>query len=155
MEIAGPGVINFRVAKPYQVDLLLGPYSSDITLAASTVAEENSFPMLTVGAAAEAIWQRGYKNVFGIDVPARAYMLSVVDMLKEHAPLRVALVYEDDAVFTRDMAEGARSQAAAHGLQIGHDMIYIQWQKDSQGKLVKQVVWPLEGKTADPLHPKP
>ncbi len=38
---------------------------------------------------------------------------------------------------------------AAHGLQIGHDMVYIQWQKDDKGKLVKQVVWPEAGKTAD------
>jgi ABC-type branched-subunit amino acid transport system substrate-binding protein len=43
----------------------------------------------------------------------------------------------------------------AHGLQIGHSMIYIQWQKDDAGNLMKQVVWPLEGKTADPLYPKP
>jgi branched-chain amino acid transport system substrate-binding protein len=43
----------------------------------------------------------------------------------------------------------------AHGLQTGHSMIYIQWQKDDAGNLVKQVVWPLEGKTADPLYPKP
>ena len=33
--------------------------------------------------------------------------------------------------------------AEAHGLQIGHSMIYIQWQKDDAGNLVKQVVWPL------------
>jgi branched-chain amino acid transport system substrate-binding protein len=43
----------------------------------------------------------------------------------------------------------------AHGLQIGHSMIYIQWQKDDAGNLMKQVVWPLEGKTAEPLYPKP
>ncbi len=43
----------------------------------------------------------------------------------------------------------------AHGLQIGHDMIYIQWQKDEAGNLVKQVVWPLEGATAEALYPKP
>jgi ABC-type branched-subunit amino acid transport system substrate-binding protein len=43
----------------------------------------------------------------------------------------------------------------AHGLQIGHSMIYIQWQKDDAGNLAKQVVWPLEGKTAEPLYPKP
>ncbi len=36
-----------------------------------------------------------------------------------------------------------------HGLQIGHDMIYTQWQKDPQGKLVNQVVWPEAFKTAD------
>jgi ABC-type branched-subunit amino acid transport system substrate-binding protein len=47
------------------------------------------------------------------------------------------------------------TSAEAHGLQIGHSMIYIQWQKDDAGNLVKQVVWPLEGKTADALYPKP
>jgi len=47
------------------------------------------------------------------------------------------------------------TSAESHGLQIGHSMIYIQWQKDSSGNLVKQVVWPLEGKTADTLYPKP
>jgi ABC-type branched-subunit amino acid transport system substrate-binding protein len=41
----------------------------------------------------------------------------------------------------------------AHGLQLGHDMVYIQWQKDDEGNLVKQVVWPLEGKSADALYP--
>lgn len=43
--------------------------------------------------------------------------------------------------------------AEAHGLQIGHEMVYIQWQKDADGKLLKQVVWPAEGKTADPIYP--
>ena len=43
----------------------------------------------------------------------------------------------------------------AHGLQVGHDMVYIQWQTDDQGNLVKQVVWPLEGATADTLYPSP
>jgi len=40
-----------------------------------------------------------------------------------------------------------------HGLQIGHEMVYIQWQKDSRGKLVKQVVWPPEGRSAETLYP--
>ena len=47
------------------------------------------------------------------------------------------------------------TSAEAHGLQIGHDMVYIQWQKDDAGNLMKQVVWPLEGATADTLYPKP
>ncbi len=41
----------------------------------------------------------------------------------------------------------------AHGLQIGHEMVYIQWQKDAQGNLVKQVVWPEEGKSAEAIYP--
>lgn len=38
--------------------------------------------------------------------------------------------------------------AKAHGLQIGHDMIYTQWQKNPQGKLINQLVWPEAFKTA-------
>jgi len=41
----------------------------------------------------------------------------------------------------------------AHGLQVAHDMVYVQWQKDSSGNLVKEVVWPLEGQSADPIYP--
>jgi len=47
------------------------------------------------------------------------------------------------------------TSAEAHCLQAGHSMVYIQWQKDDAGNLEKQVVWPLEGVTADticPLH---
>jgi ABC-type branched-subunit amino acid transport system substrate-binding protein len=36
----------------------------------------------------------------------------------------------------------------AHGLQIGHEMVYIQWQKGKDGKSVKQVVWPAAAATA-------
>jgi len=36
----------------------------------------------------------------------------------------------------------------AHGLQIGHEMIYTQWQKDDKGKLTNQLVWPEAFKTA-------
>jgi ABC-type branched-subunit amino acid transport system substrate-binding protein len=41
----------------------------------------------------------------------------------------------------------------AHGLQVGHDMVYIQWQKDAAGKLAKQVIWPAEGATAKTIYP--
>ncbi|MCQ3973056.1 MAG: hypothetical protein DPW09_06350 [Anaerolineae bacterium] len=36
-----------------------------------------------------------------------------------------------------------------HGLQVGHEMVYIQWQPDSAGKLAKQVVWPPDFKSAE------
>jgi branched-chain amino acid transport system substrate-binding protein len=41
----------------------------------------------------------------------------------------------------------------AHGLQIGHSMVYIQWQDIDD--LHKEVVWPLEGMTADTVYPIP
>jgi ABC-type branched-subunit amino acid transport system substrate-binding protein len=47
------------------------------------------------------------------------------------------------------------TSAEAHGLQLGHSMVYIQWQKDDAGNLVKEVVWPLEGATAELIYPIP
>ncbi len=41
------------------------------------------------------------------------------------------------------------TEAKTHGKQVGHDMVLIQWQKDGTGKLGKQIVWPLDAKTAD------
>jgi ABC-type branched-subunit amino acid transport system substrate-binding protein len=38
-----------------------------------------------------------------------------------------------------------------HGLQEGHEMIYIQWQKDKQGKPEKVAVWPPAAATAAPM----
>jgi len=38
-----------------------------------------------------------------------------------------------------------------HGLQIGHEMVLAQWQRKN-GKLVKEVIWPKEAKTADIVY---
>ena len=38
-----------------------------------------------------------------------------------------------------------------HGLQVGHEMIYIQWQKGPDGKPVKVWVFPEAAATAAPL----
>ncbi len=45
------------------------------------------------------------------------------------------------------------TSAARHGLQIGHSMVYIQWQKDASGNLVKQVIWPEEASSANFVYP--
>ena len=45
------------------------------------------------------------------------------------------------------------TQASEHGLQVGHTIFLAQWQKDKSGKPVKQVVWPLAGKSADLSYP--
>lgn len=43
----------------------------------------------------------------------------------------------------------------AHGLQTGHAMVVAQWQKNAEGTLVRQVIWPADVATADPLYPVP
>lgn len=43
----------------------------------------------------------------------------------------------------------------AHGLQIGHEMVVAQWQKDDAGELVRKVIWPADVANAEPLYPIP
>jgi branched-chain amino acid transport system substrate-binding protein len=43
----------------------------------------------------------------------------------------------------------------AHGLQLGHEMVVAQWQKDETGALVRKVVWPANVANAEPLYPVP
>jgi branched-chain amino acid transport system substrate-binding protein len=46
------------------------------------------------------------------------------------------------------------TSAEAHGLQVAHSMVYIQWQTGSSG-LEKQVVWPIAAQTSEALYPIP
>jgi branched-chain amino acid transport system substrate-binding protein len=113
-----------RLIRDDKVDLLIGPYSSTITLAASRVAEQYDVPMVTAGASSGKIWSRGYKNVFGIDAPAKDYMNLLIESAKERAGLtRIALVYGADE-FTREVAQGVREQAAKRGMEIVFDAEY-------------------------------
>jgi branched-chain amino acid transport system substrate-binding protein len=41
------------------------------------------------------------------------------------------------------------TDAKTHGKQETHGMVYMQWQKDASGKLLTNIVWPLEAKSAD------
>ena len=43
----------------------------------------------------------------------------------------------------------------AHGLQVGHQMVVAQWQKDDAGGLVRKVIWPADVSDAEPLYPVP
>jgi branched-chain amino acid transport system substrate-binding protein len=45
------------------------------------------------------------------------------------------------------------TSAESHGLQVGHDMVYIQWQKGADAKLAKQIIWPEPAATAKALYP--
>lgn len=43
------------------------------------------------------------------------------------------------------------TSAKSHGLQVGHEMVYVQWQKNGSGQLVKQIIWPEVTRTAQPV----
>ena len=106
-----------------RVDLLIGPYSSELTMRATEVAERENFPIVTAAASADSIWNRGYKNVFGIDVPSSNYMDIAVAEAAARGAKSVALFYAEGD-FAEDVARGVRREVKKHGLQLVMDRQY-------------------------------
>ena len=100
-----------------KVDLLIGPYSSDITMAASQVAEAHDMPMLTLAASADKIWAQGYNNIVGLDTPSTRYMDIAIDAAAAQGARTMALIWVDNE-FGREVVGGVRSKASALGVQI-------------------------------------
>jgi branched-chain amino acid transport system substrate-binding protein len=114
-----------------KVDLLVGPYSSELTLEASKVAEQHNFPMVATAASADEIWSRGLKNIFGVDIPSSRYM--DVDENSEVFKLlgvkTIAVVFAQ-TVFAQDVVRGIRGYASRKGLRIVLDEAYPEHQTD-------------------------
>ena len=118
-----------RLVSEDKVDLLLGPYSSGLTLAASRVAEKHHFPMVATGASSTDVWSRGNKYIFQVDAPADTYLNLVINSAKKAELATIALVYEG-ADFPRQVAEGVRVEAAKQGMDIVFDEEFAQGSTD-------------------------
>lgn len=70
-------------------------------------------------------------------------------------PEKVKAALEAMDIFTFYGGIKFDTSAEAHGLQIGHEMVVAQWQKDDAGALVRKVVWPADVSNAAPLYPIP
>jgi len=87
------------------------------------------------GYAAGMVLQHAIEQAGSIDTPKVAQALNSTDLTTFWGKTKFA------------------TAANEHGLQVGHTMVLAQWQKDKAGKLAKQVVWPLDAKSANLLLP--
>lgn len=112
-----------------------GPTGEDFISAYKTAYGEDPSYHAAGGYAAGLILQKGIETAASLDTESVKAALDGVDMMTFFGHIKFD------------------TSAESHGLQVGHSMVYIQWQKDDSGALVKQVIWPAEGKTADPVYP--
>ena len=111
-------VLYEQFIRQEKVDLLLGPYSSDLTIAAGNIAEQYHFPLLAIAASASSIWKdKITPYVFGIYAQSDRLMNSVIQQAVENGLQRVAIIYAD-AEYTRSIAKGSRMTAEGRGLEI-------------------------------------
>jgi branched-chain amino acid transport system substrate-binding protein len=100
-----------------KVDLILGPYSSEITQVVADVAEQYHYPLLASGASAESLWQQGRKYLFGVYVTTPKYTLGFLELLVQKGINKIAVVSANDP-FSRGIDTGTKEWADRFDLDI-------------------------------------
>ena len=99
------------------LDFVIGPYSSGITEAIMPIAEKSGYPVIAAGAASDTLWQKGYKYIFGIFIPASRYTVGFLEMIAMKGIHDIAIVYADDP-FSLSIAKGTKTWGTKFGLNI-------------------------------------
>lgn len=100
-----------------KVDFLLGPYSSGITMSASAIAEKHNIIMVEAHGASEALFTRGFKNLFAVLTPASYYTESALKALAAAGAKTVVIANLDEA-FSTAAADGAVQWASDYGMEV-------------------------------------
>ncbi len=109
--------------KNKEVDLVFAPYQSDIAYVATQVIEQYGYPTIVSGASDDRIWQRGFKNIFGLYSPASRYFLGFLDLAASKMLKSLAIVYSSE-LWSRTAAEGAAKWGKEFGLKVVYKMKY-------------------------------
>jgi branched-chain amino acid transport system substrate-binding protein len=106
-----------RLITEDEVDFLLGPYSSGLTMSTSAIAEKYGVIMVEGNGASESIFERDFQNIFAVLTPAGNYTQSALKSLADLGAESVVIAYEDTA-FPTSVGQGAERWAEEYGLEV-------------------------------------
>jgi branched-chain amino acid transport system substrate-binding protein len=107
-----------RLVTVDQVHLLIGPYSSPLTFAASTVAEKHGIPMLAAEANSTAIFTRGFKWLVGVIDDGPKWSNHYFDLLKAEGKVNTIGFVIQDTLHAKEVGGGAVPKAREIGLEV-------------------------------------
>lgn len=128
-----------------KLELLIAPYSSEITEAVLPVTEKYGYPLLAPGASADWLWQKGYRHIFGVYMPASKYAVGFLELLVKRDFKNVSIAYADDS-FSKAIAVGTKVWAERFGLNV---VLYDEFKKGT--KDLSHVAWKTKEAGADAL----
>ena len=107
-----------RLISEDKVHLLLGPYSSSLTFAVSSISENQRIPLLAICANSPKIYQRGYRYLLGILDEAPRYTYRYWDMLLSEKKARTVSFLVEETLHPLSVYEGAKGMAEKAGIKI-------------------------------------
>lgn len=108
-----------KLIREDQVDLLIGPYGSGLTLAAAEMADAFQYVLWNHSGSSDEIFECNLSSVVGILTPASLYLCAILDLIKSLDPTakRVAL-FSAKTGFAADMAAGALAWIKREGFTL-------------------------------------
>ncbi len=106
-----------KLVKEDKVDLILSPYGTPLTMVASEITERYGYTMMACAASGDAIWERGYKYVFGVYAMAGRYFTGFLDMMARNGLQSLGVLFENTS-FNISVARGVKKWSDRFGLTI-------------------------------------
>ncbi|MFC1862980.1 amino acid ABC transporter substrate-binding protein [Thermodesulfobacteriota bacterium] len=128
-----------RLAVVHKVHFMFGPYSSPLTLAASTAAELHSIPFLAICANSPKIYTRGYRWLLCVIDEAPRYTYRYWDMIRSKGNVNSVSFVVEDTIHPQGVFEGARKLAEDAGISDINYYIAPPDMRDFSSILVKLV----------------
>jgi branched-chain amino acid transport system substrate-binding protein len=98
--------------------LLLGPYSSPLTFAASAAAEQHQIPFIAICANSPKVYDRGFKWIVCVIDAASRYTYRYWEMVKAEGKARSVGFVVEDTLHPVGVYKGSRVLAEQAGLEV-------------------------------------
>ncbi len=114
--------VTSRLIEQDAVDLLFGPYSSVLSLAAAGVAEEHQRVFWNQGGAADDIYQRGFRWTVGVLTPASSYLGGLLPLVRQADPAasQIGIIRAYPGAFPKAVSSTVHRQAKGLGFQVSY-----------------------------------
>ncbi len=114
-----------KLIRQGQIDLLIGPYGSGLTLAAAEMADAFQYVLWNHSGSSDEIFECNLSSVVGILSPASLYLCAILDLIKSLDPTarRVAL-FSAKTGFAADMTAGAVNWIKREGFTLTLQQTY-------------------------------
>ncbi len=103
-----------------RVDLLIGPYSSGLTLAVAPIAGELKKTIWNHGGSSDDITNQGYTNIVTAITPASEYFKGIIEMVRkiDGSARRIVIFGADESGFSARVCEGAKECGMNNGFEV-------------------------------------
>ena len=107
-----------RIAVVHKAHLMIGPYSSPLTFAATTAAENQGIPFLAICANSPKIYDRGFQWVACVIDAAPRYTYRYWEMLRSEAKAKSVSFIIEDTLHPQGVFKGAKKLAEEAGIGV-------------------------------------